>query len=152
MLQHLEIIKGIHPGFIIDRELKRRSFKKKHFAVALNEHLQTIVAITKTRRSINTALALKAEKALGMEEGTLMVLQVYHDIAVLKSKTHQAKPDLNKLRKILFWDTNIDKIDWVKHKNAVIKRVFAKGNQTEQDEIIRFYGKDSVESALKSNE
>jgi len=110
------------------------------------------VAITKTRRSLNTALALKAEKALGMEEGTLMLLQVFNDIAVLKSKTHQEKPDLNKLRKIVFWDTNIDKIDWAKHKNAVIKRVFAKGNQTEKDEIIRFYGKDSVESALKSNE
>jgi len=55
------------------------------------------------------------------------------------------------LRKTLFWDTSIDKIDWQKHKNAVINRVFDKGNQTEKDEIIRFYGKDSFELALQSN-
>jgi len=151
MLEHLETIKGIHPGLILDRELKRRNLKKKHFAAALNEHVQTIVAITKARRAMNTALALKAEKALGMEEGTLMVLQVFHDIEAIKNRANQSKPDLTKLRRIVFWDTNFDKIDWEKHKKAVIKRVFEKGNQTEKDEIIRFYGEDSVESVLNGN-
>lgn len=151
MLKHLEDIKGIHPGIILEQELKRRGLKKKDFAAALNEHPQTIVAITKARRNMNTTLALKAEKALGMEEGTLMVLQVYHEIAMLKSQEHRTKPDISKLRKILFWDTNIESIDWVKHKNAAIKRVFAMGNQTEKDEIMRFYVKSSTESVLNSN-
>jgi plasmid maintenance system antidote protein VapI len=151
MLQHLETIKGIHPGFILDRELKRRKLKKNQFASQINEHPQTIVAITKGRRGMNTSLAIKAEKALGLEEGILMILQVYHEIAVIKNSTQQPKPDLTTLRKILFWDTSIDKIDWQKHKNAVINRVFDKGNQTEKDEIIRFYGKDSVELALQNN-
>jgi len=136
---------------ILDRELKRRNLKKKHFAAVLNEHVQTIVAITKARRRMNTALALKAEKELGMDEGTLMILQVYYDIEAIKTCAHQSKPDLTKLRSIIFWDTNIDKIDWEKHKNAVIKRVFEKGNQTEKDEIIRFYGNENVESVLNSN-
>lgn len=152
MLEHLEIIRGIHPGLILDRELKRRSLKKKQFAAAMNEHLQTIVAITKARRGMNTALALKAEKALEMEEGTLMILQVYYDIEVLKSRGQQIKPDLSKLRRVVFWDTSMDKIDWEKHKNAVIKRIFEKGNQTEKDEIARFYGKNTVDSVLNSNE
>ncbi len=151
MLKHLDTIKGIHPGLIIERELKRRSFKKKHFAAALNEHPQTIVAITKGRRSMNTALALKAEKVLGMDEGSLMVLQVFYDIASLKKLEPQPKPDLSKLRRVVFWDTSMDKIDWEKHKKAIITRIFEKGNQTEKDEIIRFYGKDSVESILNNN-
>ncbi len=151
MLKHLETIKGIHPGLILDRELKRRNLKKKHFAAALNEYPQTIVAITKGRRSMNAALALKAEEVLGMEEGTLMVLQVFYDIASLKKLAPQPKPDLNKLRGVVFWDTSIDKIDWEKHKKAIIKRIFEKGNQTEKDEIIRFYGKESVESILNNN-
>lgn len=151
MLQHLETIKGIHPGFILDRELKRRKLKKNQFASQINEHPQTIVAITKGRRGMNTSLAIKAEKALGLEEGILMILQVYYEIAVIKNSAQQPKPNLTILRKTLFWDTSIDKIDWQKHKNAVIKRVFVNGNQTEKDEIIRFYGKDSIALALQSN-
>ncbi len=151
MLQHLETIKGIHPGFILDRELKRRKLKKNQFASQINEHPQTIVAITKGRRGMNTSLAIKAEKALGLEEGILMILQVYYEIAVIKNNTQKPKPDLTILRKTLFWDTSIDKIDWQKHKNAVIKRVFDNGNQTEKDEIIRFYGKDNIALALQSN-
>lgn len=151
MLKHLDTIKGIHPGLMIDRELKRRGFKKKHFAAALNEHPQTIVAITKGRRNMNVALALKAEKVLGMDEGSLMVLQVFYDIASLKKSKPQAKPDLSKLRRVIFWDTDMDKIDWEKHKKAVISRVFEKGNQTEKDEIIRFYGQDCVETVLNNH-
>jgi hypothetical protein len=80
-----------------------------------------------------------------------MILQVYHDIAVLKSRVQQIKPDLNKIRRVVFWDTNIDKIDWEKHKKAVIKRVFEKGNQTEKDEITRFYGINTIDAILKEN-
>lgn len=151
MIAHLDTIKGIHPGLILDRELKRRSLKKKHFAAAINEHPQTIVAITKGRRSMNTALALKAEKVLGMEEGSLMILQVFYDIEQVKGLVDQPKPDFSKLRRVIFWDTSLDKIDWEKHKKAVITRIFEKGNQTEKDEIIRFYGKESIESTLNYN-
>lgn len=152
MLQQLDIIKGLHPGLFLDRELKRHKLKKKQFAAEVNEHVQTIVAITKGRRNMNTALALKAEKALGMDEGTLMILQVFHDIEVLKSRAQQSKPDLQKLRRVVFWDTDMDKIDWERNSHAVIKRVFEKGNQTEKDEIIRFYGQQTVESVMNKHE
>jgi len=54
-------------------------------------------------------------------------------------------PDLSKLRRVLFWDTNMDTIDWEKYKNAVIIRVFERGDAEEQKEIIRFYGKETVD-------
>jgi plasmid maintenance system antidote protein VapI len=151
MIQHLDIIKGIHPGLILNRELKRRKMKKIHFAALVDEHTQTIVAITKARRSMNTSLALKAEKLLGLEEGTLMVLQVYHDIAVEKSRVQQLKPDLKKLRRVVFWDTNMDKIDWEKYKRAVIKRIFEKGNEIEKEEITRFYGISAIKAVINQN-
>ncbi len=59
-----------------------------------------------------------------------------------------SRPDLSKLRKVLFWDTNIEKIDWDKYKRAVINRVFERGNESEKNEIIRFYGKETVDSLL----
>jgi hypothetical protein len=50
-------------------------------------------------------------------------------------------PDLSKFNKSLFWDTKIEKINWIRNKKWVIKRVFEYGNDLEIKEIIHFYGK-----------
>lgn len=139
----INYIKGIHPGFILERELSHRKLGKGRFALSVNEFPQTLVAIMKGKRRMNTPLALKIEKALGIEEGFFMILQVYYDIAQEKKKINGKRPDLDKLRPALFWDTTIDKIDWEKHKPAVIKRVFEKGNEQEKSEIKRFYNLDN---------
>lgn len=98
---------------------------------------------------MNTPLALKIEKALGMEEGYFMILQVYYDIEEEKRRQNTEHPDLTKLRSILFWDTKMEKINWEKQKKAVIKRVFERGNEIEKKEITRFYGKETVNEILK---
>ena len=147
-MNNLEIIKGIHPGFIIDRELKKRHLRKKNFALSVDEFPQTLGAITKGKRNMNTALALKIEKSLGLEEGYLMILQVYYDIEQEKAKQQLDTPDLSKLRNVLFWDTKMDKINWIKQKKAIIKRVFERGNDAERQEITRFYGEIVVQEIL----
>jgi addiction module HigA family antidote len=148
MEQYLSVIKGIHPGYILDRELKKRKLQKNKFADLLNEHLQTIVAITNARRGMNTALALKIEKIFGMKEGILMVLQAYYDIEQEKKKQPNNSPDLSKLRQILFWDTKLDNINWGNQKKAVIIRIFERGNENEKKEISRFYGESTVNEVL----
>ena len=147
-MNNLEIIKGIHPGFIIDRELKKRHLRKKNFALSVDEFPQTLGTITKGKRNMNTALALKIEKSLGLEEGFLMILQVYYDIEQEKAKQQLDTPDLSKLRTVLFWDTKMDKINWIKQKKTIIKRVFERGNDTEKQEITRFYGENVVREIL----
>jgi plasmid maintenance system antidote protein VapI len=148
MINQLSIIKGIHPGFILERELRERKLKKGPFALSLQEFPQTIVSITKGKRRMNTALAMKIEAALGLEEGYLMILQVYYDIEEENGKRNLRHPDLNKLRPVLFWDTDIEMIKWERQKNAVIKRVFERGNEEEKIEIIHFYGKGIVDEVL----
>lgn len=58
-------------------------------------------------------------------------------------------PNLSLLSNSLFWDTDISLIDWQDKANAVISRVFERGNAIEQAEITRFYGEAKVEAALK---
>lgn len=147
-MKKLDVIKGIHPGLILERELKLRKLPKGKFAESIGEYPQTLVAIIKGKRKMNTALALKIEHALGMEEGYFMILQVYYDIVAEKAKQKIQLPDLTKLRPVLFWDARIEKIDWQKQKAAVIKRVFERGNATEKKEITRFYGRDSIDQYL----
>lgn len=151
MKTYLEKYKGIHPGIVLDREFKKRALQQRPFALSVGEHPQTLNAITKGRRKLNTALALKIEEKLGFEEGTLALLQTYFDINEEKSKLKQSSPNLSKLRKSLFWDTDINKIDWSKQYRAVIQRIFERGNESERKEIIRFYGQEKITNALSQN-
>jgi addiction module HigA family antidote len=151
MKSKLEILKGIHPGILIDKELKRKKISSGQFASTINEPPQTLNAIINGRQPMNLPLSLKIEKELGYDEGFLMALQLYYDIKMLKQEeSAKHKPDLSKLRKVIFWDTDIQKIDWAKNKRAVIERVFERGNKVEQDEIIRFYGQDEVNYYLNA--
>lgn len=144
----LDIIKGVHPGIILERELKQRKLRKGQFALSINEFPQTLGSITKGKRKMNISLALKIEQALHIEEGYFMILQVFYDIEEEKRKSNAHHPDLSKLRPVLFWDTKIEKINWEKQKRAVIKRIFERGNEIEKNEITRFYGKASIDEVL----
>ena len=140
MIDTLNYIKGIHPGIFLEREFKKRKIIKGRFALSIDEYPQTLVSITKGKRRMNVSLAHKIEQKLNLDEGFLMTLQVHNDIAELKNKlSKNNKPDLSKLRPILFWDTLIENIDWQKQKNAVLKRVSDRGNEGEIAEIKRFY-------------
>lgn len=152
MNSNLNILKGLHPGLVIERELKKRKLRKNSFALKLQEYPQTLTAITKGRRGITTSLALKIEKTLGFDEGFLMMLQVYFDIEVEKKKQIQNKPNLKLIRSVLFWDTKFENIDWIKQKKAVIKRVFERGNEDERNEIKRYYGEATVKKIMNTND
>ncbi|MGN6646989.1 MAG: DUF6922 domain-containing protein, partial [Cytophaga sp.] len=147
----IEKYKGIHPGAILERELAKRNLKKAPFALSLNEYPQTLNDITKGKRGMTTALSLKIDKALDLEEGTMHLLQAYYEIEQEKQKINaQNHPDFTIIRKILFWDTDINKIDWQKHYRAVIERIFQRGNDEEKQELLRFYGKSKIKEVTGS--
>jgi len=147
MFKEISTFKDIHPGVILERKLREKKLKKSRFAIAIKEYPQTLTAITKGKRGMNPALALKIEQALGLEEGYLMVLQAFFDIKQEKLRQHSSsgKPDLSKLRPGLFWDTDIHQIDWIGQRRAVIERVIERGSEEEKAEIKRFYGDKAYE-------
>lgn len=149
MTEEIQILKGVHPGIVLEKKLKEMKLAKGRFAISINEFPQTITAITKGKRRMNVYLAMKIENALGIDEGYFMILQVYHDIKQEKLKADNQIPDLSKLRPVIFWDTDINKIKWMTQRRAVITRVFDRGNETELAEIVRFYGQEEVDKVLK---
>lgn len=150
MLEFAEKYKGIHPGRVLKRELEKRFLKQRPFALSIGEHPQTINSITRERRDLNTALALKIEDKLGLREGSLVLLQAFYDIKKEKAEQHAKTPDFSILRESLFWDTDIKKIDWEGQFKAVIRRVLERGNTQEKMEISRFYGAKKVAAVAKS--
>ena len=145
MTAEFELYKGTHPGKVIERLLNKRNINQRPFALALPEHPQTFNAILKGKRSLNTPLSLKIEKALNLEEGSLMTLQVHYDIKQERLRTQGPGPNLPK---VLFWDVDITKIDWEKSYKFVIKRIYERGDKNEQEIINRYYGIDKVNEVI----
>jgi len=150
MLPELSKIKGIHPGIILKRELKIYSLKANELACSIGEHKQTISAILNERRAINPKLSIKLSKQFNVDEDYFMLLQASYDVRQAAKTNTQQMPNINNFRKVLFWDTDLEKIDWQKNKKAVIKRILERGNRTEINELISFYGKETITNEIKS--
>ena len=147
--ENITLLKGIHPGIILERELKKRKLPKRRIALTIGEYPQLLGDITKGKRRINPALSIRLGDALGIDESFFSVLQAYYDIEQQKKKqARKYHPNLKLLRPVLFWDTDLDSIDWGKSKASVIRRIFERGNNQEIMEIIRFYGKKEVQTIL----
>ena len=147
---NIAIIKGVHPGIILERELRKRKLPKRRFALSVNEYPQLLGDITKGKRKINPSLSIRIGKALGLDESFFSILQTYYDIAQEKKKQSSLfRPDLKKFRPVVFWDADIKMIDWERNKPSVIRRIFERGNEEEIKEIIRFYGKKDITLTLK---
>lgn len=136
----IELYKGISPGRIIAHEMRKRDIGQRALASHIGVHNQTLNAIINGHRKLPVGVALKIERFFGWHEGFLLILQTYHNIAEFhkqdNKKTEKAVPDL---RKILFWDTDFDKIDWFASKESVLRRVKERGNYIEKENISRFY-------------
>ena len=151
MLPEISKIKGVLPGAVLSRELKKRGLESKQFALSLGEYPQTINAITKGRRGINPSLSIKLGEKLGVNAEYFMILQACYEVEKIRQENllkNQSKPNMAIISKVLFWDTDIDKIDWQKYKRYVINRVFERGSENEINEIISFYGKEDVKKIL----
>jgi addiction module HigA family antidote len=154
MLPEIDKVKGIHPGAILAHEIKKRNLKNGQFALDIHEYPQIISSVTKEKRGVTPGLSIKLGEAFGSEPSYFLVLQAYYEIEkekTLRRLSNQERPDFSKLRRILFWDTNPDTIDWTKNRNAVIERVFERGNQVEKTEITMFYGNEAIRNSIETN-
>ncbi|MAW95685.1 MULTISPECIES: HigA family addiction module antitoxin [unclassified Leeuwenhoekiella] len=150
MLPDLEKIKGVHPGAVLKRALKKKDMNSSELALTIDEHKQTLSAILNGRRAVNPKLSIKLAEVFHMPPDYFMVLQASYDVQQALESKPKHKPDLKRFRKALFWDTQLDKIDWNKNKRAVIKRVLERGNQQEIEELIKYYGKQTISTVVQS--
>lgn len=136
----IDIIKGIHPGKFIERELKKKNLTQRMLAEKTAIPYQTINAIITGKRNLTTEQSLKIDCALDYEEGFFAILQTHYDIKQYKEKKlANLYVEAPQIRKSLFWDADFSTINWGKYKNAVVKRVFERGNKDEIEEITRYY-------------
>ncbi len=147
MLPAYEKIKGIHPGAILKRELKKRKIKSNALAQAVSEYPQTINAITKERRGITPQLSIKLGNFFNVTEDYFMLLQASYEVTKTL-RQQQRQPLKGKFRKQLFWDTDFDTINAEQHKHFIIQRILERGNDTDIKSLIDYYGVAEIEHII----
>ncbi len=149
MMPDLNSIKGIHPGAVLKRELKKRNIKSIALANEIKEHPQTINAVTKERRKINSKLSYKLGDYFSIEHDYFMLLQAAFEVFMYeKSLQRESNPLLGKFRTSIFWDTRIELIDYEKNKRSVIQRVLERGNQNEIRNLISIYSIETIKTEI----
>ncbi len=140
MNNRIDILKGTHPGRVIEYDIKKSRISQHALATGVGVSKQMINAIISGRRDLSVELALRIECELGYEEGFLAQLQSLFDIEKVKREwsKEQYKTAPN-IRRNLFWDYNFDNMDWGRYRKAVIHRVLTRGSEEEQREIARYY-------------
>lgn len=117
MRSEIDILKGTHPGAIIGGDLRYRKISQKAFADTIGVKPQALNAVITGRRNLTTEMALKIEQALGYEEGFLLTLQAFYEIAEYKNRMADASVSgVPVIRRMLFWDVDFDKIQWGRSK------------------------------------
>lgn len=138
-------------GAVLSHVLKHEHLTQNELAKRTGILLQRINDYIAGRRRISVDVSLKIERALSIGiEGFFYTLQSNHDIYVALKEVGRSlyMPDLNKIKKAIFWDTVIEHIDWDRNKRSIIQRVFEYGDDESIEEIIRFYGKECVRKHL----
>lgn len=150
MLPTIQKIKGAHPGAVLKRELKRRKVKSKELASAINEYPQTLNAVTQQRRGISAKLSVKLGQYFDIDAAYFLELNAHHQIKrakqLLRPTSHPLKSGLNKR---LFWDTDMDDINWDTNKKYVIQRVLERGSKKEIHLVITYYGRDMIHAIVR---
>lgn len=149
--QYFSIV-TIPAGEILKRILSKMNLSQRQLAVMINELPRRINDLILGKKRFTPEQSLEMEKALGIEiSGFFYKIQANHDIYLAQCKEQlKHRPDLSLFRKAIFWDVDLDHLDWIVNEKWIIQRVFEYGNEKEIEAIIRFYGKNIVSASLAS--
>ena len=147
--QYLQL-SNIPCGAVLNRIMTKEGISQSQLAERSGIVRQRICDYLANRRRITVEASLNLEKALRIGiEGFFYRIQTNHDIyTCVKEQAMNNRPNLEHYRKAVFWDTDIEMLDWDKNRQWIIRRVFEYGGEEEILETLHFYGKDVVKEVL----
>ena len=137
-------------GSILNRIMTKEGVSQSQLAERSGIVRQRICDYLANRRRITVEASLNLEKALQIDiAGFFYRIQANHDIyTCVKKQIEKNRPNLECYRKAVFWDTDMEKLDWDKNRQWIIRRIFEYGGEEEILETIRFYGKEHIQDVL----
>lgn len=137
--------RGIPLGIILKKDLKRFGISQKNLAEQIGMSYTNLNRSINYHRLFNIDEATKIDKFFGYEPGFVKKMQDYHLSAnKVPSGSSSISIDRPNVRACVFWDVNIESLDWQNHRQFIIKRVDSYGNLSEKKSVHEFYLKLSV--------
>ena len=149
--QYLQL-SNIPCGAVLNRIMTKEGISQSQLAERSGIVRQRICDYLANRRRITVEASLNLERALHIGiSGFFYRIQANHDIYIcMQEQARTYHPDLDRYRRALFWDTDMEKLDWDNNRHWVIRRTFEYGNEEEILETVRFYGKENVRNILST--
>ena len=149
--QYLQL-SNIPCGAVLNRIMTKEGISQSQLAERSGIVRQRICDYLANRRRITVEASLNLERALQIGiSGFFYRIQANHDIYLcMQEQAKTSHPDLDRYRRALFWDTDMEKLDWDNNRHWIIRRTFEYGNEEEILETIRFYGKENVRNILST--
>lgn len=137
-------------GAVLGHILKQQDMTQRQLSAATGILPQRINDYISGKRRISAEASLLLEQALSIKtKGFFYIIQANHDIHdAITLHSEDAIPDLTRIKKSIFWDTDISRLNWNSNRKSIIRRVFEYGDEQAIKEIIRFYGKNEVTDIL----
>lgn len=137
---------------ILKRILLKKGITQKKLAEDTGILRQRINDYITGKRRISAEVSLKLEKALDITiPGFFYKIQSNHDLYLaIQAEQLKQHPDYSLFRKCLFWDTDMEKLNWESNKKWIIQRVFEYGNDLEIKATIHYYGENVVTTNLNA--
>lgn len=137
---------------VLKRIMEKKQITQKELSHKSDVITQRINDILKGKRKFTVEISLCIERALGIDiEGFFYQIQCKHEIYKYRQlEKAKQRPDMNQFSAALFWDTNMEFMDWDKYKSWVIQRIFEYGDEAAIKEAITFYGQSTIETVLSS--
>ena len=85
------------PGEILDAELKERGIKQKEFAEAIGIGASHLNEFIKGKRPLTAELALRLERALGIDSEFWMNLQMNYELTLARIRQREMKAELDSI-------------------------------------------------------
>lgn len=138
-------------GAVLSHILKREGMSQRELSGRTSILPQRINDYISGRRRITPEVSFKLELPFDLPcHGYFYLIQSHHDIYLAGKSLPQATPDMTRIRKGVFWDTDLKALDWDGNRYSIIKRVFEYGDDMTINEIVRFYGHSVVREVLES--
>ena len=142
---------SVPAGAILYRLTQQKHMHQTTLAQKTGLIPQRINDLIMGRRRFTPQNSIILEQALDISlQGFFYKIQANHDIYQAQLAGNQPKPNLSLLSQTTFWDVDLSKIEWMKSKDWVIRRVLEYGTKKEIEELHRFYGHDAF-AKIKDN-
>lgn len=141
MIRRYDRYKNIPFSLIIKKDLRKRNMSQKHLANLIGMSYSSLNKVLNGHAYFNVIQAASIDRFFGYEDSFIFRLQIIDKAKSLENHKHITSFCLNvpSIRPCVFWDTDVQSLDWIRHRIFIEQRILSHGNPEEKLAMKNFY-------------